>query len=713
MIRTTGEPFVVLVIDDDPIIRLLARETLEQDGFVVRHAISGENGIAEFRAEPPDIVLLDVLMPGMDGFATCLELRAVAGARHVPVLMMTGLDDVDSINRAYQVGATDFITKPINWPILGHRVRYMLRASLAMEELAQSRTKLAEAHRQAGLSNWEWDIVSGQVRWSSEIYHVLGISEATHRPSEETLRRLIHPEDVEIARQAFVAALKGTAPFDIDYRIVLPSGDIRVIHAQGIAQMGADGRAFRMTGTIQDITQRKRTEEQIRQLAFYDTLTGLPNRVFFKEHVKQALRHAEREGHSVALFFLDLDNFKNINDTLGHQVGDLLLEQVAQRLSHCVRGEDSILRAQADEFNHHVARLGGDEFTVLVHEIRHPEDAAKVAQRILHALADAVEIENQELFVSTSIGIAIYPLDGRDHDTLLKNADTAMYHAKGQGRGRYQFYNASMHASALEKLELETGLRRALERSEFRLYYQPRVDSETGIVVGTEALLRWAHPQRGLVPPVQFIPLAEETGLIVPIGAWVLHEACRQNKAWHNAGLPPVAVSVNISSLQFRQRNFADLVADALEVHDLPAECLELEVTESLLMQDAELTVQTIRNLKRTGVRISIDDFGTGFSSLNYLKRFPVDTLKIDRSFIRGVNLDRDNSAIATAIIALAKSLDLSVVAEGVETNAERSYLVQRGCREMQGFLISKPLPPLELQRAWQAGSLVDRLMPV
>jgi diguanylate cyclase (GGDEF)-like protein len=712
MNATDPRPDLVLIVDDDPAVRLLTRETLALGGFATVEAANGDNGLALFRKRQPDVVLLDVLMPGKDGFTTCAELRQDPAAQHTPVLMMTGLDDVESINHAYEVGATDFVTKPINWPILAHRVRYMLRASRAMAELAHSQHSLAQAHRLAGLSSWEWDIGGDAIRWSKEIYHSLGVPEDIVELTKETFWSLIHPDDRGFVRSCFVSAMKAEKPLNLDYRIVLPSSEIHTIHAQGETEYGADGRAARMRGTIQDITERKRAEEQIRQLAFYDTLTGLPNRILFTEQLSLALEQAQRDAYNVALFFLDLDNFKRINDTLGHKFGDMLLETVARRLAHCLRPEDKLHRSDLQEVHQNVARLGGDEFTVLVNRIRHPEDAAKVAQRILDALAEPLQIETHELFVSASIGIAIFPMDGRDIDTLLKNADTAMYHAKGQGRGRYQFYSGSMNASALERLELESNIRRALERQEFVLHYQPRLDGHSGEIVGNEALVRWQHPLRGLLTPIHFIELAEETGLIVPLGAWVLSEACRQNKAWQRQGLPSVPVSVNISSVQFKQRNLLEVVSQALTDSGLGAHFLELEVTESMLMQDTESTTQIIKTLKDMGIRISIDDFGTGFSSLNYLKRFPVDTLKIDRSFVKGVESDRDNAAIATAIIALARSLQLGVVAEGVETVQERAFLHDRGCQEMQGYLFSRPIPADELAGLWQTGLFSRRFAP-
>jgi diguanylate cyclase (GGDEF)-like protein/PAS domain S-box-containing protein len=699
---------IVLVIDDDPAIRLLARETLEQDGFAVEEAENGSLGLAAFSRLNPAIALLDVVMPGQDGFTVCRELRKLV--QHTPILMLTGLDDIDSINQAYEAGATDFITKPIAWPVLAHRVRYMLRASRAMEELARSRMSLAHAQRLAGLSTWRWDIAEGLVHWSSEVHHAFGVPEDLVERSTQTFWKLVHPEDQARVREAFVQALKGIKPFNEDYRIVLPSGVTQMVHVQGETEFGPGARAMRMRGTIQDITERKRTEEQIRQLAFYDGLTGLPNRMLFKEQLSQALHQAKRDHLFVAVLFLDLDNFKRINDTLGHTEGDLLLQAVANRLTHCIRGEDLVSRTDSLGIApaSSVARLGGDEFTVLLNKIAHAQDAAKVAHRIIGALAQPVMLSGgNEVFASTSIGIAIYPDDGDEIETLLKNADAAMYHAKNDGRNRYQFYNKSMNATAREKLALESDMRRALERGEFVLHYQPRLDGTTGEVIGFEALVRWQRPGRELMMPGAFIAMAEESGLIVPLGYWVIETACRQDRAWQTAGLPAVPVSVNISSVQFKHKDLAENIERILTATGLAAQYLELEVTESILMQNSDTTVNTLRELKTMGIRISIDDFGTGFSSLNYLKRFPVDCLKIDQSFVKDIASDKDNAAIATAIIALARNLNLSVIAEGVETGQQRQFLSNRGCQEMQGFLFSRPLSAEVLTEAWSNGTLI------
>jgi PAS domain S-box-containing protein len=454
------------------------------------------------------------------------------------------------------------------------------------------------------------------------------------------------------------------------------------------------GKTVAVQAILRNITERRQSEEKIIAMAYYDALTELPNRYLFKDRLKQAIIAAKQYKRLVAILFLDLDNFKRVNDTLGHEMGDQLLQSVSERLVNFVRRSDTIARVSESELADTVARLGGDEFTILLTEIAHIEDAAKVAQRILELFSKPFKISDNELFISSSIGISIYPDNGDDIDALLKNADTAMYHAKDQGRNNFQFYTESMNAVTLERFTLESKLRKAIESGELLLYYQPQVDIRSRTIFGVEALVRWNHPDKGLLSPGAFIPLAEDTGLIVPIGEWVLRTACAQNKAWHQAGFEQTQVTVNISSSQFRQKNFLETVTKALNDTGMDPLCLELELTESIFMETTETTISTLTSLKALGVRISIDDFGTGYSSLSYLKRFPIDTLKIDRAFVRDITTDPDDRAIVKAIIAMSHSLNLRVVAEGVETTRQLSLLSQQGSDGMQGHLFSPPLPP-------------------
>ena len=440
-----------------------------------------------------------------------------------------------------------------------------------------------------------------------------------------------------------------------------------------------------------DLEERKRVEQSIRHIAHHDALTGLPNRSLFRDRLTHAMAQADRYHQKLAVMFLDLDRFKAINDTLGHNVGDQLLKIAAERLRSCVRDSDT------------VARLGGDEFTVIVEDIVEDHDAAAVAQKILDTLSQPFNLYGHEVFISVSVGVTLYPSDDENADNLLRNADSAMYRAKEFGRNNFQFYVAEMNIKARERLRLESSLRRALDRNEFMLYYQPRVSLESGRVIGAEALLRWRHPEMGLVPPSEFIPILDETGMIIPVGDWALREACRQNREWQDRGLPPIRVAVNLSVRQFIQKDLADTIVRALEAANLSAEHLEVEITEDLFLEHNQTNIITLARLKNMGIHISIDDFGTGYSSLSYLKRLPIDTLKIDQSFVRDIG-DPDNKAIASAIIAMASSLRLNVLAEGVETDEQLAFLRAQGCNEIQGFSFSHPLPADEFAQLLREG---------
>lgn len=436
-----------------------------------------------------------------------------------------------------------------------------------------------------------------------------------------------------------------------------------------------------MAASIGGALKRQQAEATIRYQAFHDLLTGLPNRMLFNDRLPLALANAHRNGSMLAVMFLDLDRFKTINDTLGHAIGDQLLQAVATRLAGCLREGDTI------------ARWGGDEFTLLLPQINNTEDAAKAAQRLSKALKPAFHVGMHELYISCSIGIALYPHDGDDAQTLLKNADAALYRVKEQGRNGYQIYTPAINSQASALLALESSLHHALERQQFVLHYQPQINVNTGQITGMEALLRWQHPELGLIPPRVFIALAEENGLIVPIGEWVLRTACAQNKAWQVAGLPPFRMAVNLSARQFQQPHLVETVAQTLAETRLSPCHLELEITETVVMHDVDFTTSMLKDLQVMGVNLAVDDFGTGYSSLSYLKRFPLNTIKIDQSFIRELTTDPNDAAIVTAIIALGRGLNLNVVAEGVETQAQLDYLRSRHCEEMQGYLFSKPMP--------------------
>ena len=676
----------ILVVDDDAGVRLLVRAALSQADLSVVEVADGEAAVASLDAGLPDLVLLDVHLPGRDGFSVCRHLRALPDGDLTPVLMLTSSDDSKSIDNAFEAGATDFITKPVNWQLLRYRIRYALRAADAAQGMRAGQRRLANAQRIARIGDWEWDVRRERLHLSAQACEIFGYAQDEWSGDLSTLVAAATDDASPSLGDALKSALDGGTSLCLDHRIELPDGTQRIVQ-QHIEPIGfaENGRVTRLAGTVQDVTQRKEDEEKIRRLAYFDTLTGLPNRFLFNEHLRFALASAQRHGRRAALMFLDLDDFKWVNDTLGHTAGDELLRGVGGRLTGCVRGFDGVGRnTQAS-----IARLGGDEFTVIVTDLDRATDADLVAQRILDAMAMPFSIAGEDIFASVSIGIAIFPDDGPDVDSLLMSADAAMYRAKGSGRNNYRSFDSSMHDDARRSLSYGSALRHAIERGELRLQYQPKMTVAAGHLTGVEALVRWAHPDGVLMPPGDFLPIAEHTGLIVPIGEWAIDAALRQLRTWQDLGMPVMRVALNLSARQLRERNFADRVMQLLDRHRLPPSSLELEVTESAVMEESEACVKTLTRLAALGIEFAIDDFGTGASSLSFLKRLPLKTLKIDRTFVQNLTQDRDDAKIVRAIVALGHSLGLVVVAEGVETLGQLEVLSNYGCDQYQGRLFS------------------------
>jgi diguanylate cyclase (GGDEF)-like protein/PAS domain S-box-containing protein len=698
-LEKTDKPATVLVADDDESVRVFVRAALERIGLQVCEASNGIQALEQFTLRRPNIIVLDVMMPLMDGFTACSKLRDSAEGRGLPILIMTDLDDADAIAGAYDHGATDFITKPLNPVILSHRVRYMLRGSQTLDALLHSEARLGLAQRIAKIGNWEWQPGTGQFSASSELCRLMGIRPQDFGGTLDAFLQLVDAEDRERVDLALKRILTERVPCDIDHRIVLPNGGEFTVNLQAEAVADNRSKALTIVGTAQDISERKRSEREIHRLAYYDSLTGLPNRVLFKDRVTQAIAHARRYQYHLALLFLDLDRFKVINDTLGHNVGDLLLKHVADRLTDSVRHSDSICRSTDTDRNHELARLGGDEFTVLLTNLRDVQDASRVARRILEALARPFSVNGQEIFVTVSVGIAIFPADGDSVDVLLKNSDTAMYHAKEQGRNNFQYYSNVMNAAANERLVLEGEVRRATERQEFVVYYQPQVDLRSGRIMGAEALVRWQHPQRGLVGPSEFLQAASDTGMIRAIDECVLLTACRHSRAWQERGLAVPSVSINVSNSFFHGSTLLRAVQDALQETGLAPDRLELELTESIAMRNVDTSINMLQQLKTMGVQLAIDDFGTGYSSLSYLQRLPLNRVKIDQSFIREILTHAQPVPIVRAIIAMAHSLQMDVLAEGVEDEAQRTILLAEGCDQAQGYLFGRPMPAAAFEK--------------
>jgi diguanylate cyclase (GGDEF)-like protein len=578
---------------------------------------------------------------------------------------------------------------------------------LAERESANSRSlaeQLARAQRIARVGSWEWERAADNLVCSSEVYRILGVDAAQFRLRLASIQSVVHADDRRAFRHWMIRLARGASLEGLDVRIHAAETELRHVHVLGEPLRDAAGNIVGVAGTIQDATERTRAIQRIHHLAYFDVLTELPNRSRFHEKLAETLESARRSSKTFAIMFLDLDQFKRINDTLGHSVGDDLLRIIAQRLTRSMRPDDIAGSTHGRGTERDVCRQGGDEFIVLLDGVTTEQDAASAANRLLATLAQPIALGTQDVFVSASIGIVLYPRDGEDLDTLLKNADVAMYHAKAEGRNRFFFYQDSMRATSAQRLTLEHDLRKALENEQFELYYQPQIEVPTGRVVGIEALIRWHHPTLGMLGPTHFISVAEEAGLIMAIWEWVLVAALIQHNAWREQGLPAMTIGVNLSSVQFSDPALAERVREIARVVDVPLDHLELEVTESMLLVDFDAAFKTLTELRAMGVKIAIDDFGTGYSSLSYLRRLPLDKLKLDQSFIRDAQQNEGDVAITRAIIAMAQSLKLAVVAEGVETQAQVDLLTSLGCTTVQGFLLGRPLPAMETAQLLRQG---------
>lgn len=683
---------LILIVDDDNITRLTLTKVLEKTGgYKIIHAHNGLEGLELFKKHRPDMVLLDVVMPEMDGYETCQEIRKISDADATPILMLTGLNDVESIGHAFNAGATDFITKPINWPLLSQRVRYAMRASELYVDLRKKQSQLEHAQRIARLGYFEYDINTKLVSCSNELLSIFKIdSTKPEMPFEEFLS-IISENDRERFLDEFNRAIASSIPYDIDHHIVCQSRENYIVQQHGEPIIDSNGQITGIAATIQDITERKKAEDLIEFQTYYDQITELPNRLSLTERLEQYMSRAEQNNRFLSVILFHIDRFREVNDTLGHRIGDQLLRIIAKQFSDYFRDEAVL------------ARFDGATFALVAENLNSVDETAIMAQQILDMLSQPYIVHEHEVFISGSIGISMHPMEANDKETLLKNADTAMSRARKNGGNQYQFFSIEMNTMAEQRLQLETDLRKALDKNQFEVYYQPQIDTQSRQLIGMEALIRWNHPERGLISPFEFIPIAEETGLIIPIGNWVLQTAVAQTKKWHGMGYK-LRIGVNLSAHQFTDTNLIGNIIQALETTGLEAKYLDLEVTESVAMHDFKATLAILDEIKDMGVLTSIDDFGTGHSSLSYLQRMPVNTIKIDRAFIKDIG-ETDDGNLAKAIIAMAHSLELNVIAEGIETELHYNFMKQHNCNELQGFLFSRPLPADEFEAYLQETS--------
>jgi diguanylate cyclase (GGDEF)-like protein len=694
---------VIMVVDDDFAARLQMRFSLENEGFTVVEAEGGAEASTFFQQEQIDLILLDVIMPEIDGFATCRMIRALPGGLHTPIVMITGLEDEETITQAFDAGATDFISKPINLLVLGFRVRYWLRSGAILGELQISQKRLFKAQEIAKLGHWERDLHSGDFKMTCNSPHKLGLQEPYNY---EALFAAIVAEEKDGVRTLIDDACRAEESFSVQYRVRLADGSERTILNQGEIIRRESPQHHYIFGIIQDITELKQAEDKIRHLAFYDNLTGLANRALFREYWTKLLPMTERSRKRAAIFFLDLDHFKRINDTLGHPSGDKALITIAERLKTILRQSDVISRFDDEKYASIISRVGGDEFNILVTDIRSTDDLAKLAERIIEALAEPLLLEGEHINLTASLGVSVYPDDGEDIDTLLKNADTAMYEAKEKGRNNYQFFQSAMNHAAMARFHMSNNLRRALLNNEFTLYYQPQFTNTNGCrLTGVEALIRWIDPDKGLTPPDRFLPFAEESGFIHSINDWVLRTACRQAQQWVDAGrFAGCRMGVNISGNNINFKILGEKIIAILKETGLAPQHLELELTERVMMENTEEARLMLLQLRDMGVTIAIDDFGTGYSALSHLQLFPLSTLKIDKSFVKNIDVAENGLSLLHSIVDIAKSFNLKVVAEGVETEDQKAALGRMNCDELQGYLLGRPLPKTEIEKVLLLG---------
>jgi diguanylate cyclase (GGDEF)-like protein/PAS domain S-box-containing protein len=678
-----------LLIEDNPGDARLLREMFNEQGSrnteltIVRSMAEAERHLS---GHAVDIILLDLGLPDAQGVAAVR--RAHAAAPRTPLVVLTGLDDESLAAQALQEGAQDYIVKSqIDTYGTTRGLLRSLRYAVGRKTLEDA--LFEEKERAQVTLNSIGDAVActdaaGKLTFLNLVAEKLTgwtWQEAAGLPMPEVFR-ILDTTNREVIPNPMDRAVRGDQTVHLPANSILVRRDgFEIPIEDSVAPIhDGEGRAAGAVIVFRDVSVARAMALQMTHSAEHDFLTGLPNRMLLNDRISQAIVLASRHNKHVAVLFLDLDGFKHINDSLGHPVGDKLLQSIATRLVDCVRASDT------------VSRQGGDEFVVLLSEVELSEDAAITARRMLHAVSRPHSVDQHDLHVTTSIGVSVYPEDGLDAETLIKNADTAMYQAKESGRQSFQFFKPAMNARAVERQSIEEGLRRALERQEFVLYYQPKVDLMTGAITGAEALIRWIHPTRGLIPPMDFIPIAEDCGLILSIGAWALREACAQSRAWTKAGLPTVTMAVNVSAIEFRDKNFLNRLFEVINETGLDPRLLELELTESVLMKHAASTAVILQSLREAGIRLAIDDFGTGYSSLSYLRKFPVDAVKIDQTFIRQISAD-DDTTIVKAVIGMARGLKLRVIAEGVETPQELAFLRAYRCDEAQGYYFSRPVP--------------------
>lgn len=690
---TNPKKSTILLITEDVSSSGAIRDGLAPARFQVIAAGSREEGLRGFREHRPDLVLLDAGGSEFQPLRLCEALRREDPTKATPIVLLAAEEELPVVRRCHDAGATDVIAKPVPDRFFAHRLQFLLEAGDVRRKLAHDVERMAEAQRFAGLGTWEWSLTTRTFGFSDEARRILGLSPERTVATIDAVLRNVAASDRSRVRAWLEEASNGGPGGLIEHAVRGGDGEERIVRQHATIVSDSTGMAQQISVVAMDVTEWRKAEDENRYQSQHDVVTGLENIDRFLQRLEEATWIAKRYGSRFAVFSLGVARFGRIHESLGHRFGDQVLKTAADRIQGMIRKTDWVCSIPDEQRMPRVARLPGEHFAILLQPIDRIDNVARLAKRIIEAFSDAVSWEGRELYLDTHVGIAIYPDDGEEPEVLVQRAQAAMQLATEKGLKEPQFSTAKMTDEGARRLALEADLRHALDLEQLEAFYQPKVSLATGLISGLEALIRWNHPEDGMVPPVKFIPVAEETGLIVPIGEWMLLTACYQAKAWQDAGYRPFPVSVNVSVGQLRRSDVNATVAKVLKETGLDPQWLELELTESGLMDDTEGIIAILEDLKGQGVSLSVDDFGTGYSSLSYLRRFPIDVLKIDRSFIMDLPEDSDAAMIVTTICRMAQNLKLKIVAEGVETPAQLDFLRELGCDQYQGYLFSKPVP--------------------
>jgi len=670
----------ILVVDDDHVTRHMVSQILKNSGYNIFEAVNGADAVKLYDEVSPHIILMDVMMPVMDGYDACSKIREKSTFLELPIIMLTGLDDVESVRSALNAGATDFISKPINWVLFEQRVQYALNARAMHEELTNKQVMLTQAQKIAKLGSWELSLDNNTMSCSEELVSLLRLDPKDSLTRLDALVDFSHPRDKETVRTHIVDAMINGIGYKIEHRLICKDKtELYVVqHAELISDR--DGNPIKIIGTIQDITELKSTKAIIHHQNYYDVLTDLPNRRLFTEKVTQNVIHSANDNSSVIIYMLTLDNIRNLSESLGYKATESILIAFSIRLKELE--SDAIV----------ISRFNDSTFAIMSSDFDGFAHVTELAELVLELTNEPFHIDTHDIFISVSIGISIYPIDNNSAETTILGAENAMLNASKDGGGRYLFYSEHSNKQAQERLEIENDMRRGIELGEFIPYFQAQVDATSGEITGFEALARWEHPTKGLIPPFKFIGIAEQTGLIIPLSRSIFKQAFMHTKKWSDDGIGFFKIGINLSIKQFLDHDVFAEIRELITESGISPEQIDIEITESIAVKNTGQVIAVLHQFKEMGMSISIDDFGTGYSSLSHIQNFPIDKIKIDRSFVVDIE-GTGKGVIAKTIIAMSASLGMNVIAEGVETDAQLAMLIAHGCNNVQGYFFSKPIP--------------------